>query len=127
MCASRTWELTAVHSWTPRSKPRSRSWWVEILSPTTRLFDLNEKVEEYKTVPCLEYILLVDPDYPQVRLYERHLDRNWRSERLVGMDAVVNVPMFDLRLRLSELYAGLEFRPGPTLASPETSPSRSGI
>ena len=43
----------------------------EVLSPTTRQFDRFEKVEEYKTVPTLEYIVLVDPDCPQVRLFSR--------------------------------------------------------
>jgi len=40
---------------------------VEILSPTNRDFDRADKSEDYKTVPSLEYILLVDPDVPQVR------------------------------------------------------------
>jgi Uma2 family endonuclease len=38
---------------------------LEILSPTTRTFDRNDKLEEHKTVSTLEYILLVAPDYPQ--------------------------------------------------------------
>jgi hypothetical protein len=35
------------------------------LSLTTRQFVRFEKVEEYKTVPTLDYIVLVDPDCPQ--------------------------------------------------------------
>jgi Uma2 family endonuclease len=34
---------------------------MEILSATTRGFDRNDKLDEYKTVPTMEYILLVDP------------------------------------------------------------------
>lgn len=100
---------------------------VEILSPTTRTFDRNDKLEEYKTVPCLEYILLIDPDYPQVRLYQRDPDRNWTSERLVGLDAVLQIPTFDLRLQVSDIYANLEFRPRPTLVEPENSTARFSI
>jgi Uma2 family endonuclease len=92
---------------------------LEILSPTTRTFDRNDKLEEYKTVPTLEYILLVDPDYPQVRLYRRDNDRNWTSERLTGLDALVTMPLLILELRLAELYAGLVFRPRPTLVEPD--------
>ncbi|MBV9249187.1 MAG: hypothetical protein JO227_08100 [Acetobacteraceae bacterium] len=76
-------------------------------------------LEEYKTVLCLEHILLIDPDYPQVRLYQRDPDRNWRSERFVGLEAEVVIPMFNLRLRLLDVYANLEFRPRPTLVDPE--------
>jgi len=91
---------------------------MEILSPTTRLFDRYEKLEEYKSIPTLEYIVLVDPDYPQVRIYRRQPDRNWDSERLVGLDAVIALPAFDFRLPLSALYAGLSFRARPTLVEP---------
>jgi Uma2 family endonuclease len=92
---------------------------VEILSPTARTCDRNEKLEEYKTLPSLEYILLIDPDDPQVRLYQRTPDRSWTSARLVGLDAVVDIPMFNLTLKLSDLYANLEFRPRLILVDPE--------
>jgi Uma2 family endonuclease len=92
---------------------------LEILSPTMRTFDRNDKLEEHKTVPTLEYILLVDPDYPQVRLYRRDNDRNWTSERLTGLDALVTMPLLILELRLADLYAGLVFRPRPTLVEPD--------
>ena len=91
---------------------------MEILSPTTRLFDRYEKLEEYKTISALEYIVLVDPDYPQVRVYRRQPDRNWDSERLVGLDAVIALPAFDLQLPLSSLYAGLSFCTRPALVEP---------
>ncbi|WP_207460700.1 Uma2 family endonuclease [Azospirillum sp. SYSU D00513] len=87
---------------------------VEILSPTTRSFDLNDKLEEYKTVESLDFILLVDPDVPQARLYRLTADRGWASERLGGLDAVAAMPELGLRLRLADLYAGLEFRSRPT-------------
>ncbi len=95
---------------------------MEILSPTTRLFDRYEKLGEYKTVTTLEYIVLVDPDYPQVRVYRRRADRSWASDRLLGLDAVIELPIFDFALKLSSLYAGLSFRPRPTLVEPPESP-----
>ena len=92
---------------------------LEILSPTTRLFDRNDKLEECKIVPTLEYIILVDPDYPQVRRYYREPDRTWESDRLKGLDAVLDLPLFDMRLPLGALYAGLAFKPRPTLVESE--------
>jgi Uma2 family endonuclease len=88
---------------------------LEILSLTTRTFDRNDKLEEYKTVPTLEYILLVDPDYPRVRLYLRDGNRNWTSDRLAGLDAEVDMPLLSLRLLPSDLYSGLVYRPRPAL------------
>jgi Uma2 family endonuclease len=88
---------------------------LEVLSPTTRAIDLNEKLEEYKTVPTLEYIVLVDTDHPFARAYRRAPDRSWTGDKVVGMDAILDLPLFDFHLPLSDLYAGLTFRPRPRL------------
>ena len=87
---------------------------VEILSPTTRAFDGNDKLEEYKTVPSLRYILLVDPEQPLVRLYRRETAADWLSDRIFGLDAAVEMPDLALNLRLADLYDGLVFQPRPT-------------
>ena len=94
---------------------------LEALSPTTRQFDRFEKVEEYKTVPTLQYIVLVDPDYPQVRVFNRLPDRSWTSTRLAGLDAELELPRIDFRLPLRALYAGLSFQSRPTLVEPTES------
>lgn len=39
---------------------------LEVLSPSTRDFDMFGKLEEYKTVSTLAHIVIVDPDTPQV-------------------------------------------------------------
>jgi Uma2 family endonuclease len=96
---------------------------LEILSLTTRTFDRNDKLKEYKTVSTLEYILLVDPDYPQVRLYRRGDDRNWTSDRLTGLASLVEIPRLGLRLPLGDLYSGQVFRTRPTLVEPADDPA----
>jgi Uma2 family endonuclease len=91
---------------------------MEVLSPTTRALDLNEKLEEYKTVPTLEYIVLVDTDEPFVRVYRRAADRVWDADKTVKLDAAVDFPLFDFRLALSDLYEGVTFRRSPRLVGP---------
>lgn len=86
---------------------------VEILSPTTQAFDRTEKLEEYKTVGSLEYILLIDPDQPQARLYARDAERRWASVRIAGLDAVIAMPVIGVSLPLAELYRDLRFQPKP--------------
>ena len=100
---------------------------VEILSPDYRTFDRNDKLEEYKTVPTLEYILLIDPDHPHIRLYWRNSNRNWTSDRMAGLDAVVEMPILGLRLQLSDIYAGLVFRPRPTIVEVDQPASKLSI
>jgi Uma2 family endonuclease len=78
----------------------------EILSPSTADFDQHEKLEEYRTVPSLRHILIIDPDQPRLRLHSRGADGHWESAPHAGL----------------ELYEGLTFRPLPRLVLPiETS------
>lgn len=88
---------------------------MEVLSPSTREFDMLRKLEEYKTVPGLAHIVLIDPDTPQAFHWSRPPGEDWRSLVLEGLEAVINLPEIDCALDLAALYDGLTFRPLPRL------------
>jgi Uma2 family endonuclease len=81
---------------------------VEVLSPSTRQIDRFRKLEEYKGVGSIRYILLVEPSAPAVRLYRRD-GATWVSFDLIGLEAIVELSDPDLSLPLRELYEGLTF------------------
>ncbi|MDO9709608.1 Uma2 family endonuclease [Paracraurococcus lichenis] len=83
----------------------------EVFSPSTALFDQTEKLEEYRTVPGLRHILLIDPDQPRLRLHSRGEDGHWTSAPHAGLEAVVPIPALGITLPLADLYEGLTFRP----------------
>jgi Uma2 family endonuclease len=88
---------------------------VEVLSPSTRAFDRVRKLEEYKSVPTLAHILLIDPDAPEVMLWSRDAGGTWGLAIIEGRDAVVELGALDMSLRLADLYEGLTFQPVPRL------------
>jgi Uma2 family endonuclease len=88
---------------------------VEVLSPSTRDFDMLRKLEEYKTVPSLAHIVLIDPDAPQAFHWSRSPGEDWRHALLEGLQAVIHLPEIDCKLDLAALYDGLTFRPLPRL------------
>jgi len=88
---------------------------LEVLSPSTRDFDMFGKLEEYKTVASLRHIVLIDPDTPQVFHWSRPDGGVWRHELLEGLDAVVAFPEVEVSLDLASLYEGLTFRRYPRL------------
>ena len=88
---------------------------VEVLSPSTRAFDMVDKVEEYKTVPSLRHIVLVDPDMPEARHWSRQDGEPWGFEVLEGLGATIRLPGIPAVLDLAALYEGLTFRPRPYL------------
>jgi Uma2 family endonuclease len=95
----------------------------EILSPSTADFDQHEKLEEYRTVPSLRHILIIDPDQPRLRLHSRSAEGHWESAPHAGLEAMVDLPALGITLPLAELYEGLTFRPLPRLVLPiETAP-----
>jgi Uma2 family endonuclease len=88
---------------------------MEVLSPSTRDFDMLRKLEEYKTVPGLCHIVLIDSDRPQAFHWSRPSGEAWRYKLLEELEAVVHLPEFDCTLSLSALYEGLTFRLQPRL------------
>jgi len=92
---------------------------LEVLSPSTRDFDMFGKLDEYKTVPTLAHIVIVDPDTPQVYRWSRQPEGAWSHELLEGLDAVIRVPEVEVSLDLASLYEGLTFTPRPRLVQPE--------
>jgi Uma2 family endonuclease len=88
---------------------------VEVLSRSTSEFDQTEKLEEYRSVPSLAHVVIVDPAQPQLRLHSRGADGVWSSAPHVGLDAQVALTALDITVPLSELYDGLTFRPRPRL------------
>ncbi|NPV24468.1 Uma2 family endonuclease [Bradyrhizobium aeschynomenes] len=88
---------------------------VEVLSPTTGGFDVTVKLAEYQSLRCLDYILFVDTDSPNVHLYSRGANGAWTDVVLRGIEAVIQLSKLNVTLELRDVYAGLEFRPRPRL------------
>ena len=90
---------------------------IEVLSASTRDFDLFGKVEEYKTVPGLSHIVLVNPDEPQAVHWTRAGGAPWSYHLHEGLDAAIALDPPGVALRLADLYEGLAFRPKPRLVA----------
>ena len=88
---------------------------VEVLSPSTREFNLYGKLDEYKALDSLDTILLVEPNAPDVMVWTRPSGGEWSHERVEGLEAEVALASVGARLRLAEIYDGLTF-PAPPRA-----------
>ena len=90
---------------------------LEVLSPTTRDFDTIGKLEEYKLVESLERIVVIEPNAPEVIVWERAADRTWRRAIRRGLDQAIAMPEIGVTVSLAEIYDGVEFPARPRLAS----------
>ncbi|MBB3772824.1 Uma2 family endonuclease [Angulomicrobium tetraedrale] len=80
-----------------------------MLSPSTRQTDLGRKLEEYKALPALAYILLVEPDVPSVLLCWRAPGDGWELAAVEGLAGVVGLPGIRAELAMGEIYEDVSF------------------
>lgn len=92
---------------------------VEVLSPSTRAYDLDEKLANYLTLRSLQMVLLLEQDQPLAIVFRKSQDGNFVRESYEGMDQEIRLPFLGISVLLSDLYEGVEF---PPLAVHELSP-----
>ncbi len=76
---------------------------VEVLSPTTRRFDLNEKLELYKALPSVRAILLIDP-VSEVLFWHNRTETGWRADWLTPPEEL-DLAGFDFTLPRADIFA----------------------
>jgi Uma2 family endonuclease len=89
----------------------------EVLSPSTRDFDTFGKLDEYKGLESVEYIVLVEPNEPLALVWSRDGAGGWTEARARGLDARVEMPAIGVSLELAAIYEGVEFPVRPRLVS----------
>jgi len=77
---------------------------VEVLSPSTRLSDQGTKLGEYRALPSVQTILLIDPDSQTVQLITRTGPQSW-TDSILGPDEDIAIPHLNLTLPQSEIFA----------------------
>jgi Uma2 family endonuclease len=82
----------------------------EVLSPSTRTFDQIRKVDEYKRVPSLRHIVLIDPESPRIVVWSRP-DENaaWADVEMSDLAAAIDLTAIGLTLGLTEIYDEIAF------------------
>jgi Uma2 family endonuclease len=84
---------------------------LEVLSPSTTVIDKFEKLEEYKGVPSIEYVLIAEPGTPHVILYTRQDESGWTNLSYIGADSELPLPKLGCTIPLAELYEGVPQTP----------------
>ena len=83
---------------------------VEVLSEGTKLFDVTDKLEEYKRVDTIRHVMIVETAHLAVELHSRDED-GWSRARFEEADDVVPLPTLGFGLPLAEIYARTDAQP----------------
>ncbi len=82
----------------------------EVLSPSTRQIDLVRKLGEYRALPGLRHVVLIEQSLAQVTVYDRPDDDGaWTERNFDGVEGAIELPVLSISLLLAELYADVEF------------------
>ena len=89
---------------------------VEVLSPGTEWFDLNDKLDEYRGLPSLREILIVSPVRIRVEAFVRRDEQaRWASTRIEVIEAVIDLPSIGASVAMADIYRGLDPEPATHL------------
>ena len=81
----------------------------EILSPTTRRYDILGKFEHYRQIPSLEEYVLVEQNCYSINRYNRQPDGDWELTRFQGADASLELLSVEVTVPLKQIYADVPF------------------
>src|SRR6266851_5925664 len=79
---------------------------VEVLSPSTAAFDRQTKVADYRRIPSVQEILLIDSASVFAEVLRRDGDR-WITEIVQGPAAILSLVAVPLNIPMAEIYEGI--------------------
>jgi Uma2 family endonuclease len=81
---------------------------IEVLSPATRIYDLDEKMTAYLTRSALKCYIVLEQHQP-VAIVMRRTDGGFLREQVEGLDATLELPFLGCMLSMRDIYDGIEF------------------
>ncbi len=93
---------------------------IEVLSPSTEIFDRGRKFAHYRTLPSLDTYLLVSQDEARLELFRRQQQGgDWLFHEAIGRDTELRLDTLGCRLALTEVYDKVQFPAVDPMPDPE--------
>jgi len=89
---------------------------IEVLSPSTEIFDREGKFLAYQSIESFREYLLVAQDRAHVTQYVRQPGGKWLRSDIIGLDSALSLESLDVTLPLAEIYWQINFpEPAPDI------------
>ncbi|HLU09658.1 MAG TPA: Uma2 family endonuclease [Oceanobacillus sp.] len=82
---------------------------IEVLSPSTELYDRGRKFQHYRTLTSLQEYVLIAQDSYRVEHFIRQPNDEWLLSDAVTLDATIQLPSIQCQLALSDVYEKVTF------------------
>lgn len=77
---------------------------IEILSETTRKYDLTDKFIQYQKIPSLQYYLCVEPEQQVVFFYFKNENGEWLAETFTKDESMIELPALIISFSVKDVY-----------------------
>jgi Uma2 family endonuclease len=84
---------------------------IEVLSPSTELYDRGMKFHNYRTIETLTDYVLIAQDSYRVEHYSRQESGIWEFRDAVDLDAAITLSSIECTLALADVYEKVELTP----------------
>ena len=84
---------------------------VEVLSPSTELWDRGKKFEHYRAIESLREYVLISQDHVLVERFALNADGQWALLDYRTLDDILILDSISCQIKLSEIYARISFDP----------------
>ena len=76
----------------------------EVLSESTRKFDMVDKFIQYQKLETLQYYFLVEPDKHLVIVHKKMADNEWQTETYTSITDIIELPILQVSIALKDIY-----------------------
>ena len=83
---------------------------VEVLSPSTRQYDLNYKMRLYWRIPSVSELIFVECERVSVEHWRRIDGDQWSRELIEDRAATLHLPTLDIEIPVAQIYDGIELQ-----------------
>lgn len=78
---------------------------VEVLSETTRKFDLTDKFIQYQKISTLQYYLCIEPEQQVIFFYFKNENGEWLAETFTKDESIIELPALNISFSVKDVYS----------------------
>ena len=90
---------------------------VEVLSPSTELWDRGKKFEHYRSIPSLRECVLISQNHVLVEKFAINAEGQWALSDCRTLEDILVLESISCQIKLSDVYARIDFSESDGAAS----------
>jgi Uma2 family endonuclease len=77
---------------------------IEVLSPTTRFYDLTDKFIQYRNIDTLQYYIAIDTEKVFAQCFLRKENNDWEVGIYTDLNETIELPNLNMSILLTDAY-----------------------